>query len=105
MARFCSSLHRNTPSYFGKTTAGSPAALSASDYFCPFKGPFVPKRPLRHSYGFEHPGQAHSLAWADKRALVQLVCTTAAHTPYATLTADVLACSAAASAGVACRRP
>ena len=38
------------------------------------------------------------MAWADKGALVQVVCATAAHTPYATLTADacVLACSAAA---------
>ena len=47
------------------------------------------------------------MAWADKGTLVQVVCATAAHTLYATLTADacVLACSAAASAGVACRSP
>ena len=55
----------------------------------------------------QHPGQAHSLAWADKGALVQAVCATTAHAAYATLTADacVLACRGAASAGVACRRP
>ena len=48
--------------YFGKTTA--PAALhvllrasavagGSSDFFAPLRGPFWPKRPLRHSYGFE----------------------------------------------------
>ena len=101
-APFWSSLTGNTP-ILVKPLPGA----AASDFFCPFEGPFGPKRPLRHSHGFEHPGQAHSLAWADKGALVQVVCATAAHTPYAKLTADacVLACSAAASAGVACRRP
>ena len=47
--------------------AGGPAAQPLQIFFCPFEGPFGPKRPLRHSCGFEHPTWAGPLSGVGRQ--------------------------------------